>query len=98
MKNHLPPNVNWNTSIMSPVSSWRLIPTIVALGGHVRVGWEDNPYLPDGELAQSNAELVSEVVKIAHRMGREVASPAEARDIIHLRGRVGAGVPTTPAG
>ncbi|MDO8212286.1 3-keto-5-aminohexanoate cleavage protein [Conexibacter sp. CPCC 206217] len=84
MRNHLPPNVNWNTSIMDPVHSWRLIPTIVALGGHVRVGWEDNPYLPNGELAKTNAELVQEVVRIAEGMGREVATPAEAREITGL--------------
>ena len=84
MKHHLPPRVNWNTSIMSPLHSWRLIPTIIGLGGHVRVGWEDNPYLPDGTLASSNADLVSEVVRIAERMGRDVATPDEARRIIGL--------------
>jgi 3-keto-5-aminohexanoate cleavage enzyme len=84
MTHHLPARVNWNVSVMDPVSSWRLIPTVIAMGGHVRVGWEDNPYLPNGELAQSNARLVEEVVKIAESIGREVATPAEAREITGL--------------
>ena len=63
---------------------WRLLALALSLGGHVRVGWEDNPYLPDGTLSRSNAELVDEVVRLARLMGREPASPAEARAIIGL--------------
>lgn len=81
MQHHLPPRVNWSTSIMSTVDAWSLIPTIVARGGHVRIGWEDNPYLPSGELASSNAQLVEEVVAIARTVGREIASPQEAREL-----------------
>ncbi len=84
LQRHLPPGVCWNTSIIDPGSAWKLIPTIIALGGHVRVGWEDNPYLPDGSLAASNAELVETVVQIAERLGREVATPAETREILGL--------------
>jgi 3-keto-5-aminohexanoate cleavage enzyme len=57
------------------------VPTIIALGGHVRVGWEDNPRLPNGEYAASNAQLVEEVVAIARVIGRDIASPADARVI-----------------
>jgi 3-keto-5-aminohexanoate cleavage enzyme len=56
----------------------------VALGGHVRVGYEDNPYMAPGELAKNNAVLVERMVGIAHRLGREVATPAEARRILGL--------------
>jgi 3-keto-5-aminohexanoate cleavage enzyme len=81
---HLPENVNWTTSIMNPVASWHLIPSVIAMGGHVRVGWEDNPYLPNGDLASSNAELVECVVKMAELIGRDIATPQEAREIVGL--------------
>ncbi len=81
---HLPPRVNWNVSVMDSTMQWRLLALALSLGGHVRVGWEDNPYLPDGTLSRSNAELVDAVVRLARLMGREPASPAEARAIIGL--------------
>jgi 3-keto-5-aminohexanoate cleavage enzyme len=84
MERHLPPQVNWNVSIMDPATAWKLIPLVIAIGGHVRVGWEDNPYLPNGEIAKSNAELVDCVVQMARLIGREVATPAEAREIAGL--------------
>lgn len=83
---HLPPNVNWNLSVMDPKAQWQLLPMAIAFGGHCRVGWEDNPYLPDGEIAKENAQLVEVVVEMAARMGREVATPNEARRIIGLDG------------
>jgi 3-keto-5-aminohexanoate cleavage enzyme len=84
MVNHLPANVNWNVSVMDPVRQWRLLPVVIGLGGHVRVGWEDNPYLPNGTIAPHNAQLVETVVRVAKEMGREVASPEEARRIVGL--------------
>lgn len=56
----------------------------ILLGGHVRVGFEDNVYLEKGVLAKSNAELVEKVVRIANELGREIATPAEARKILGL--------------
>lgn len=79
---HLPPRVNWNVSVMDPPTQWKLLPLAIAMGGHVRVGWEDNPYLPDGELTTQNAQLVEVVVRMAREIGREVATPAEAREIV----------------
>ncbi|GAA3516362.1 hypothetical protein GCM10022220_65610 [Actinocatenispora rupis] len=84
---HVPENVNWNVSVMNSRQQWRLLALALATGGHVRVGWEDNPYLPDGRPSRSNAELVDEVVKLAHLMGREPATAAEAREIIGLPAR-----------
>ena len=78
--NHLPPRVNWNVSVMDPMQ-WRIHALAIAMGGHVRVGWEDNPYLPDGTLARTNAELVEVAVRMAETVGREIATPAEARAI-----------------
>ena len=56
----------------------------VLFGGHVRVGLEDNVYYRRGELAESNAQLVSRVVDVAETLGRGVATPDEARDILGL--------------
>lgn len=53
-------------------------------GGHVRVGFEDNVALKKGVLAKSNAELVAKVVRLANEFGREIATPAEARQILGL--------------
>lgn len=54
------------------------------LGGHVRVGLEDNIYLEKGVLAKSNAELVRKAVRIVRDLGGSVATPGEARDILGL--------------
>lgn len=59
----------------------------MAMGGHVRVGLEDNIYYSKGVLAKSNAELVERVVRIAKEFGREIASPGEARKILTLTPR-----------
>lgn len=56
----------------------------ILLGGHVRVGFEDNVYYRKGELAQSNAQLVDRVVRISRELGREVATPAMARKILGI--------------
>jgi 3-keto-5-aminohexanoate cleavage enzyme len=56
----------------------------VAMGGHVRVGFEDNIYYRKGELADSNARFVERVVRIAREVGREPASIEEARAILRM--------------
>jgi len=84
---HLPENVNWNTSSMdyNVALNWRVLATAIMLGGHVRVGWEDNPFLEQGVYAKTNAELVEKIVRIARDLGREIASPDEAREIIYRK-------------
>lgn len=57
----------------------------IVLGGHVRVGFEDNIYYRKGQLAQSNAELVARVVRLARELERPVATPDEAREILGLK-------------
>ena len=57
------------------------------MGGHVRVGLEDNLYIERGKLAQSNAEQVEKVRGIVERLGRVVATPNEAREMLSLKGR-----------
>lgn len=56
------------------------------LGGHVRVGLEDNLYLEKGVLAKSNAEQVAKMVRIVKELGFEPATPNEARQILNLKG------------
>jgi 3-keto-5-aminohexanoate cleavage enzyme len=74
--------VNWNTSVMDPPTHWQVLTQAINMGGHVRVGWEDDPYLASGVYAKHCHELVDKIVRIAHEMGREVATPDEARQII----------------
>lgn len=56
----------------------------IIMGGHVRVGFEDNVYIEKGVLAKSNGELVEKVVRISKELGRQIASPNEAREILGL--------------
>ena len=56
----------------------------ILLGGHVRVGFEDNIFIEEGKLAGNNAELVARIVRIARELGREVATPREAREMLGI--------------
>lgn len=56
-------------------------------GGNVRVGFEDNVFISKGVLAKSNGELVAKVVRMAKELGREIANPTEARQILGLKPR-----------
>jgi len=66
-------------------SEFEMAAMSIIMGGHVRVGFEDNVYISKGVLAKSNAELVEKVVRIAKEFGREIATPAEARKILGLK-------------
>ena len=63
----------------------------IAMGGHVRVGLEDNIYYSKGRLA-TNGELVARIVRIANEAGRPVATPEQAREILSLPPLTGAGI------
>ncbi len=56
----------------------------LAMGGNVRVGFEDNIYYRKGQLAKTNAELVARIVRIAQELDRPVATPAQAREMLQL--------------
>lgn len=84
MHDHLPEGFNYNTSVMDPDAHWRVLTMAIMLGGHVRVGMEDNPFVTPGVYAKSNAELVDKIVRISRELGREIASPDEARKIMGL--------------
>lgn len=59
----------------------------IHMGGHVRVGLEDNIYIKKGVLAKSNAELVEKIVTLAGMLNRDVATPADTRQILSLKGK-----------
>ena len=66
---------------------WHQLPMdvlAIAMGGHARTGLEDNLYYRHGELAQSNAQLLARLARIARECGREPATPAEAREMLGL--------------
>jgi 3-keto-5-aminohexanoate cleavage enzyme len=65
----------------------------LTIGLNVRVGMEDNVYYRRGELVEHNARLVERTVRIARELEREIASPAEARATLGLRGREPGQVP-----
>lgn len=75
--------------LCSAIGQFQLPLTTLAtlMGGHVRVGLEDNVYYSRGRKAKSNAELVARAVRIAHELNRPVATPAEARQMLGLRGK-----------
>ena len=77
---------NWTWSVCAPGRFEMQIATgAILLGGHVRVGMEDNIYLEKGVLAKSNAELVAKVVRIAKELQRPIATPDEALEILGLK-------------
>jgi uncharacterized protein (DUF849 family) len=78
----LPADATWQVIGVSR-DQWPLVAAALAMGGNVRVGLEDNFYLPDGEMA-TNAELVSKAAELARGVGRRPATPDEAREILDI--------------
>lgn len=66
------------------VKQWPLVAAALTLGGNVRVGLEDNLYLPNGELAKSSAAGVETAVSLANLIGVPIATVAEARDVLQI--------------
>jgi uncharacterized protein (DUF849 family) len=83
MRNLLPPSSPWFAFGIS-LHQFPMVAQAVLLGGHVRVGLEDNLYLEKGKLAPSNAALVEKAARIIEVLGDEVATAAEARQILGL--------------
>jgi uncharacterized protein (DUF849 family) len=83
MKSLLPEGSDWGVIGVSH-DQWRLCAAAATLGGNVRVGFEDNFYLPDGSMAPSNGDLAAAAASIVRSTGRDVASAAEARRIVGL--------------
>ncbi len=91
------PNLCWLVNAIPAGSTWTatgigrhafpMAAAAIAMGGNVRVGFEDNLYISRGVLAKSNGELVAKVVRMAKELGREVATSDEARAILGLAPR-----------
>jgi len=81
----MPPGSEWEVIGISH-GHWRMMAAALALGGNVRTGLEDHLYLPNGEMAQSNGDLVDVLVRMVRDTGRKPASVEEARQILSLQG------------
>jgi 3-keto-5-aminohexanoate cleavage enzyme len=86
LQNQLPTDATWTVAGIG-ATQLPLATLAMLLGGHVRVGFEDNIYYRKGELASSNAQLVSRIARIAGELGRAVATPDEARALLGLPGQ-----------
>jgi uncharacterized protein (DUF849 family) len=86
LKEELPEKAHWQVIATGPGREkiWNLHRRCLELGGDVRTGLEDTFYLPNGERAQHNGQLVEALVKIVHEVGKQIASPAEARQILGI--------------
>ena len=83
MVRQIPKEYPWSACAVG-LLEWPMVTTAIIMGGHARVGMEDNIYLAPGVPAKSNAEMVEKIVRIAKELGREIATPDEAREILHL--------------
>jgi 3-dehydrocarnitine:acetyl-CoA trimethylamine transferase len=89
MRSLLPQSSPWFAFGIS-LHQFPMVAQTVLLGGHPRVGMEDNIYLEKGKLAPSNAALVEKAAKIIGILGDQVATPNDAREILGLKERAGA--------
>jgi 3-keto-5-aminohexanoate cleavage enzyme len=83
----LPAGATWQVTAIGRENVWPRHRRTAELGGNLRTGLEDTFYLPDGRKARSNGELVEAIVALARAAGRECATPAEARTLLHLGGK-----------
>ena len=86
LRSQLPPRATWTVAGIGSAQLPLAVMAIV-LGGHVRVGFEDNVFFRRGELATSNAQLVARIARISREMDRPVATPDEARSVMGLARR-----------
>ncbi len=89
MVDNIPAGSHWAVIGISR-KQWTLISAALALGGSIRVGLEDNFYLPDGEMARSNGDLVAKAREMVVNAGRRPATVAEARQLLGLSERAAA--------
>jgi uncharacterized protein (DUF849 family) len=81
---YAPENAVWQTTLIGRAEIWPVHQKTADLGGNLRTGLEDTFYLPGGERASGNGALVQALADCARRAGREIASPAEARQRLGL--------------
>jgi uncharacterized protein (DUF849 family) len=78
------PDTEWEVIGISHCH-WRMLATALVLGGNIRTGLEDHLYLPNGEMARSNGEMVEVAARLCRDVGRKPASVEEARRILQVR-------------
>ncbi len=86
MMDHLKEQIPTATWAVAGIGRVHIPASLTALvnGGHIRVGFEDNIFYHKGVVAASNAQLVARIARIAHEIGRPLATPAQAREILGL--------------
>lgn len=82
LRRYARPHRPWQVTAIGRAEIWPLHRRAAELGGHLRTGLEDTFYLPSGARAEGNGALVEALAQIAREVGREVASPAEARALL----------------
>ncbi len=80
----LPEDARWQSIVIGRQDVWEIHRRTAELGGNLRTGLEDTFYLPDGERASTNGQLIEALAGVARDAGREPASPAEARVMLGL--------------
>lgn len=85
LKNEMLPGTHWQVICVGRKEVWDLLRKAIEEGGNVRTGVEDGFYLPNGERAANNGELVEALAKIVREVGREIATAEEARQILGLK-------------
>ncbi len=88
MVENIPEGSHWGVIGISR-DQWMLVSAALTLGGSIRVGLEDNLYLPDGTMARSNGELIAKARQMTEDMGRRPATVAEARSMLAIESPVG---------
>jgi 3-keto-5-aminohexanoate cleavage enzyme len=84
LRSQLPEGATWTVAGIG-AAQLPLATLAIVLGGHVRVGFEDNVYYRKGELATSNAQLVARIARLSAELDRAVATPQEARKILGIK-------------
>jgi uncharacterized protein (DUF849 family) len=82
---YMRPGHGWQVTAIGREEVWPLHQRAADLGGHLRTGLEDTFYLPDGSKAGGNGRLVEALAKCAERAGRKIATPDEARAMLHIK-------------
>ncbi len=84
VRRYVPEGSPWQVTAIGRAEVWPVHRKTAELGGHLRTGVEDTFYLPNGERCRGNGDLVEHLVATAREVGRDIASPAEARQLLHL--------------
>jgi 3-keto-5-aminohexanoate cleavage enzyme len=93
MVDNIPAGSHWGVIGISR-RQWLLVAAALTLGGSVRVGLEDNFYLPDGTMARSNGDLIAKARQLTEDVGRQAATVAEARRVLGVPRRTEVAPPT----